>query len=496
MRKSGILLSISSLPSKYGIGDLGKGAYRFVDFLAASYQAYWQILPYFPTDFVGSSPYSSCSAFAGNINYIDLEAISRFIDIDLATLECLENRCIDYNKVISVKNTVLKEAALNFLHRASEDEIKKFEKFRKSASYWLLDFSSFVVFKNYYSRSESLEAFNVLFSREILKRDNRALAKLREVLDVDIKVQQVLQYFFFSQFKDLKRYANSAGVSIIGDIPIFVSYDSADVWAHQKYFKLKFDASKDKVTGAPPDYLYREGQLWGNTAYNWKALKKDSYEWWINRIDFLQKYVDIVKIDHFRGFVSTWEVDARETNAIKGHWVRCPGKDFLKHLLSKINNLRIWVEDLGSGFEDTFKLRDYFNFPGMKVMQFAFDFDAKNPYLPHNYIRNCIVYTGIYDNNTTREFISSLDDKHKRYIFDYFNTDEDSVVWDMIRGAMASVSDSVIIPMQDYLDLEGEFRMNIPGTVFNSWTFKMLNSDLTDNLSKKISDITKLYGRI
>ncbi|UER67364.1 4-alpha-glucanotransferase [Borrelia sp. BU AG58] len=495
MRKSGILLSISSLPSRYGIGDLGKGAYRFVDFLAASSQTYWQILPYAPTDFVGS-PYSSCSAFAGNINYIDLEAIARFIDIDLSTIECLESRCVDYNRIRRVKEDVLKKAALNFLHRATEGEMKKFEKFTKAASYWLLDFSSFVAFKDYYSNSGSSEAFNVLFSREILKRDSKALSKLREAFDIDIKIQQVLQYFFFSQFKALKSYANAAGISIIGDMPIFVSYDSADVWAHQKYFKLKFDASKDKVTGVPPDYFSREGQLWGSSAYNWKALRKDNYEWWINRIGFLQKYVDIVRIDHFRGFVSTWEVDAGETTAIKGHWVKCPGKDFLKHLLGKIDNLKIWVEDLGEDLEDTFKLRDYFNFPGMKVMQFAFDFDAKNPYLPHNYVRNCIVYTGTHDNNTTRGFIDSLDDKLKMYIFDYFNTDEDSVVWGMIRGAMASVADSVIVPIQDYLCLGADFRMNTPGTIFNNWTFKMLDSDLTDALSKKISDITKLYGRI
>ncbi|WP_445435838.1 4-alpha-glucanotransferase [Candidatus Borreliella tachyglossi] len=493
-RKSGILLNISSLPSKYGIGDLGKEAYKFVDFLAASSQTYWQILPYSPTDFAGS-PYSSCSAFAGNINYIDLDALHRFIDIDLSTLENLSDRHVDYSR-LKVKEVTLREAALNFLHRATDDEMKKFEKFRKAAAYWLLDFSSFIVFKEHFSKLKtSSEPFNVLFNREILKRDINALTALREILEVDIKIQQVLQYFFFSQFESLKRYANRAGIRIVGDIPIFVSYDSADVWAHQKYFKLRFDASKDKVTGVPPDYFSKEGQLWGNSAYNWKVLSKDRYKWWVNRINFLKGYVDIIRIDHFKGFVSTWEVDAGETTAIRGKWVRCPGKEFLKHLLSEINNLKIWVEDLGGDLGDTFKLRDFFDFPGMKVMQFAFDFNSDNPYLPHNYVKNCIVYTGTHDNNTTRGFINSIDDDHKKYIFDYFNTDEDSVIWDMIRGAMASVADSVIIPMQDYLDLGSEFRMNTPNTIFHNWTFRLLGSDLSADLSKQISHITKLYGR-
>ncbi|AHH03125.1 4-alpha-glucanotransferase [Borrelia nietonii YOR] len=490
-RKSGILLNISSLPSKYGIGDLGKGAYKFIDFLVASSQSYWQILPYSPSDFIGF-PYSSYSAFAGNINYIDLSAIDRFIDVSLSTLECLEDRYVDYDK-LKAKEVVLKNAALNFLRRATVDEMHAFEKFKKSAAYWLLDFASFIAFKEYYSKFQSPQTFNLLFSKEILKRDTKSLTKLRETLEVEIEIQQVLQYFFFSQFKALKRYANTAGIKIVGDIPIFVSYDSADVWAHQKYFKLKFDASKDKVTGVPSGCLSRKEYLWGNAAYNWKALRKDNYAWWVNRIDFLRKYVDIVRIDYFRGFVSTWEVAAEESSALSGRWVKCPGKDFFKHVLNEINDLEIWVEDLVRDRGDTFRLRDYFGFPGTRIMQFAFDFDSNNLYLPHNYIRNCVVYTGSHENNTIREFVSSIDNKHKKYIFDYFNTSEDTFVWDMIRGAMASVANSVIIPMKDYLDLIADFRMNMSDTMLDN--FRILSSDLSVDLSKKISNITKLYGR-
>ncbi|AAX17503.1 4-alpha-glucanotransferase [Borrelia turicatae] len=490
-RKSGILLNISSLPSKYGIGDLGRGAYKFIDFLADSSQGYWQILPYSPPSFL-EFPYSSYSAFAGNINYIDLNAIDRFIDIDLGTFECLEDRYVDYDK-LKAKEVILRNAALNFLHRATIDEIHAFEKFKKSAAYWLLDFSSFVAFKEYYSKFQSSQAFNLLFSREILKRDAKALAKLRETLEVEINIQQVLQYFFFSQFKALKKYANNAGIKIVSDIPIFVSYDSADVWAHQKYFKLRFDASKDKVTGVPPDCLFSKKYLWGNAAYNWKALRKDDYVWWINRIDFLRKYVDIVRIDYFRGFVSTWEVSAEESLLFGGQWVKCPGKDFFKQILNEINDLEIWVEDLVKDRGDTFRLRDYFGFPGTKMMQCAFDFDSANIYLPHNYIRNCVVYTGTHESNTIRGFINSVDNEHKKYIFDYFNTSENAIVWDMIRGAMASVANSVIIPMKDYLDLVADFSMNISDAMLNN--FRILSGDLSDDLSKKISDITKLYGR-
>ncbi|BCR21603.1 4-alpha-glucanotransferase [Borrelia sp. HM] len=491
-RKSGILLNIGSLPSKYGIGDLGQGAYKFIDFLAASSQSYWQILPYSPPDFLGS-PFPSCSAFAGNINYIDLNTISRFIDMDLSTLECLKSRYIDYDN-LRAKEIVLRSAALNFLCRATIEELNAFEKFKKSAAYWLLDFASFVVFKDYYSKFKSPNPFNLLFSREILKRDTKALARLRENLEIEIQLQQVLQYFFFSQLKSLKKYANNAGIKIIGDMPIFVSYDSADVWAYQKYFKLKFDASKDKITGMPPGCFSKKEYLWGNAAYNWKALKKDGYEWWINRISFLSKYVDIIRMDYFKGFVSTWEISVKESSVFSGRWVKCPGKDFFKHVLkNKLSHLKIWVEDLGEDLGDTFKLRDYFNFPGTKVMQLAFDSDSKNIYLPHNYVRNCVVYTGTRDSYTIRGFIDSIGIEYKKYIFDYFNTSEDAIVWDMIKSAIASVADNVIIPMQDYLDVNIDLRMHMPDIIFNN--FRIFNDDLSDDLSKKISYITKLYGR-
>ncbi|WP_024654095.1 4-alpha-glucanotransferase [Borrelia persica] len=493
-RKSGVLLSISSLPSKYGIGDLGRGAYEFIDFLVDSSQSYWQILPYAFSNCEEFS-YLSCSAFAGNISYIDLNAIDRFIDMDLNTFGCFEDRCIDYEK-IKAKNVVLRNAALNFLRRATIDEMYTFEKFKKSAAYWLLDFSSFVAFKEYYCKFQEPQTFNLLFSREVLKRDTKALMKFRETLSLEINIQQVLQYFFFSQLQALKKYANSVGIKIISDIPIFMSYDSADVWAHQKYFKLKFDASKDKVTGVPPGHLSGQEYLWGNAAYNWKALRKDDYVWWINRIDFMHKYVDIIKFDYFRGFVSTWEVSAQEflLYSNSGQWVKCPGKDFFGTVLDKIDDLEIWVGDLVNARGDVFRLRDYFNFPGTIVMQFAFDFDPKNLCLPHNYVKNCIVYTSTNESDTIRKFVNSIDDKHKEYIFDYLNTNEDSVVWDMIRGAMASVADNVIIPMEDYLEQVIDLKINMSGTIVSD--FRILSSDLTIDLSKKISNITKLYGRI
>ncbi|AFI30945.1 4-alpha-glucanotransferase [Borrelia crocidurae] len=492
-RKSGILLSISSLPSKYGIGDLGKGAYEFVDFLASSSQSYWQILSYSLPNCLGV-PYLSCSAFAGNISYIDLNAIDRFIDVDLGTFGCLEDRYIDYDK-LKTKNIILRDAALNFLHRATIDEMYAFEKFKKSAAYWLLDFSSFVAFREYYCRFQDPQTFNLLFSKEILKRDPKALIRLREILNVEINIQQVLQYFFFSQFKALKRYARNVGIKIISDMPIFMFYDSADVWAHQKYFKLKFDASKDKVTGMPSGNLSYKKYLWGNAAYNWKALRKDDYVWWINRIGFMHKYVDIIKFDYFRGFVSAWEISEREFSiySSSGQWVKCPGKDFFRNVLSEINDLEIWVEDLLEDRGDSFRLRDYFNFPETRIMQFAFDFDSKNLCLPHNYIKNCVVYTSTNESNTIRQFINSVDDEHREYIFNYFNTNEDFVVWDMIRGAMSSVADNVIVSMEDYLDHVVDHK-NVSGSMLND--FRILSSDLSTDLSKKISNITKLYGRI
>lgn len=492
-RKSGIMLNISSLPSKYGIGDLGKGAYKFIDFLFASSQSYWQMFAYSPIDFTRSPPYSIFSAFAGNVYYIDLEALDKFIDSDLNLLKENETRYSDLKK-ISFKDKFLKEAALNFINRASVDEVRSFEKFKKKSSYWLLDFASFVAFKEYFLK-DSRDAFNVIFDRGILKRNEKDLFKLRNILSKEIKVQEVLQYFFFSQFQALKRYANDKGIELVMNVPLFIAYDSADVWAHQKYFKLRFDASKDKVAGISPDYFLEQEQAWDSPAYSWNVLKKVNYEWWVKRIEILRKYVDVIKIDHFRGFVSTWEVSVGEAYAFNGLWVKSPGRDFFNFILNEIKDLKIWVEDFENDLEDASRLRDFFNFSGMRIMKLAFDFDSDNQNLPHNYTKNCIVYTGIGDNGTIREFVNSLDDLHKKYIFDYLNTNEDFVVWGMIRSAMSSVSDNVIIPMQDYISLGDKFSVNIPKNTLNNWIFRLLESDLDATLSKNISFITRLYGR-
>ncbi len=308
-------------------------------------------------------------------------------------------------------------------------------------------------------------------------------------------MQEVLQYFFFSQFQALKRYANDKGIELIMNVPFFIAYDSADVWAYQKYFKLRFDASKDKIAGISPDYFLEQEQAWDSAAYSWNVLKKFKYEWWSKRIGVLRKYADIIKIDHFRGFVSTWEVSAGESYAFNGLWVKSPGRDFFNFILNEIKDLKIWVEDFQNDLEDVSRLRDFFNFPGMKIMNLAFDFDSSNQNLPHNYIKNCIVYTGSGDNDTIREFINSLDDLHKKYIFDYLNTNENFVVWDMIRSAMGSVSDNVIVPMQDYINLGDKFSANVPKSTLDNCIFRLLESDLDATLSQNISFITRLYGR-
>jgi len=493
-RVSGILLPITSLPSQFGIGDLGKGAYKFVDFLKDTKQSFWQILPLNPTEsFYFNSPYHGTSAFAGNTLFISPEILFEEGLLEKGNLENLpqfSNDKVEFDKVIELKKSFFEIAFGKFKIKSLRYE---FEDFCLNNSSWLDDFALFRALKGRFGVSwgDWLE--------ELRDRNSQALNAVKGELSEEIEKVKFLQFIFDKQWKALKEYANENGVHIIGDIPFYVDYDSVDVWVHPELFKLNENRKPYAVGGVPPDCFSSTGQLWGNPVYNWDKFREDKYEWWVKRFGRALETVDIIRIDHFRGFVAYWEVKAEEKTAINGEWVNVPSYDFFNTLLKRFVSLPAIAEDPGIITTDVKEVMKHFGFPGMKVLLFAFgDDNPHNPYLPHMYEKNCVVYTGTHDNNTVKGwFEKEAKEDEKLRFFKYIGKEVsvNEVNWEFIKLAMSSISDISIIPLQDILGLGEEGRMNIPGTIKDNWRFRFSENALIDSVKEKLLNLTQMYGR-
>lgn len=493
-RSSGILLHPSSLPGRYGIGDLGDYAYRFVDYLVSASQRYWQVLPLSPTSY-GDSPYQSPSTFAGNANLISfdkLKALGWLTDADLADVPDFPTHTVDYGWVIDYHNKKLELAYRGFLERANDGYKQAFRQWVERQAFWLEDYALFAAIKNENGGVAWVEWAN---DAEMLYQA-AALDTARQRLADQIEMYRFFQWVFFAQWDELKTYANQQGVKIVGDIPIFVAHDSADVWANRQYFYLDEKGKPTIVAGVPPDYFSATGQRWGNPLYNWDALKADGYDWWVKRVQATLSLVDLIRIDHFRGFEDYWEIPASEETAIKGKWVKGPNIDFFNVLKERLGELPIIAEDLGQITEAVEKLRDDLGLPGMKIIQFAWS-DPDNDFLPHNYSTpNCIAYTGTHDNNTTLGwFTGEAKDGEKQYFTGYVGHDITEPHWEMIRLGMMSVAHTFIAPMQDILGFGTDTRMNMPGREMGNWGWRF-TPDWFDHPAKdRLKHLTHVYGR-
>jgi 4-alpha-glucanotransferase len=494
-RGSGILLHITSLPSPYGIGDFGGGAYRFVDFLYEAGQCFWQFLPLGPTcGIFGNSPYSSFSTFAGNPLLISPE---RLVEDGLLSRSDIKtgrfpNKKVDYKRVSEYKNRMLHTA----YKRNKESLINdyEFKRFCDEHSYWLDDYCLFISLKRHFNGIEWGR-----WPKELRDRDENALVSWRERLKDDIIKEMFFQFVFFNQWNRLRSYCEEKNIQVIGDVPIYVNYDSADVWANSDLFKLDGEKQPVSVAGVPPDYFSSTGQLWGHPVYNWNLLRETGYSWWIKRLEHNIKLFHMFRLDHFRGFVAYWEVKAGNRTAINGRWIKAPAVDFFNALFRHFTHLPMIAEDLGVITPDVREVMNMFGFPGMKVLLFAFGEDiATNPYAPHNHIKNCVIYTGTHDNNTIKGwFRRELSPEDKKRLSRYIgrNVTERTVHWDLIRLAMLSVADMVIIPMQDFLGLGERARMNLPARKDGNWSWRLESEQLNPGLTRMISEIVMIYGR-
>lgn len=507
-RSAGILLHPTSLPGSYGIGELGDEAFNFIDYLAAAKQTLWQILPLGPTGY-GDSPYASFSSFAGNPLLISLRKLQQAGDISAETLTdapYFPMDSVDFGRLIPWKLNILHRAATRFLHHADAARMEKYEQFCAAEQWWLDDFALFMAVKAYFDAKARREGvFGAMWSnywdRDIALREPDAVARWQSQLAEEISVQKVLQFYFFSQWDALHRYANENGIRIIGDIPIFVAPDSADVWANRELFRLDEIGQPTVVAGVPPDYFSKTGQLWGNPLYNWKKMTENGYEWWVKRISATLKMVDIVRIDHFRGFAAYWEIPAGEKTAINGRWVQAPGDDFFTTIQKTLGELPIIAEDLGVVTEDVVTLRDKFGFPGMKVLQFAFDAGesggkgATNAFLPHNFLPHAVVYTGTHDNDTTLGWYEKRTEAEKDLVRRYLGRPDHDIAWEFIRLAMASVAQFAVIPFQDVLALGTNARMNTPSVLGGNWQWRFRAEALNDWTAGRLREMVELYGR-
>lgn len=495
-RGSGILLHITSLPSSYGIGDLGQAAYTFVDFLGETGQSYWQILPLNLTCIhYGNSPYSSYSAFAGNPLLVSPEQMVEegfLLQSDIVNHPTFPAKKVNYQKVTGYKYKILSIAYER--SKATLQKDPEFQRFCRENSSWLDDYVLFMALKEYFQGVEWCNWPDGL-------RDRRAgvINEWQHKLKESVVRLRFFQYLFFRQWYTLKEYCSKRNIQIIGDVPIYVNYDSSDVWAHQEIFKLDENRRPLFVTGVPPDYFSSTGQLWGHPVYDWNVLKDNRYVWWIKRIEHNVKLFHLFRLDHFRGFVGYWEIPAHEKNAINGKWEKSPAKDFFRTLLKHFPFLPIIAEDLGVITPDVRDITNLFGFPGMRVLLFAFGEDVStNPYAPHNYIRNCVAYTGTHDNNTIKGWFHREADaecKKRLSLYVGHNVSENSVHWELIRLAMGSVADLVIIPMQDFLGLGEAARMNLPSSPKGNWEWRFTKEKITPSLLKKLAEITRIYGR-
>lgn len=490
-RASGVLLHVTSLPSQYGIGDLGKSAYEFVDFLVLAKQSYWQVLPINQTGY-GDSPYQCLSAFAGNVNLISPE---KLVEEELLDTESIRQvpkfpKKLDFSLVNRFKRKILREAFENFRRRACPKLKMLFEEFCFENAYWLEDYALYRAIKSSYDE-KSWQDWDVEFKL----RNPLAIERVYKELSETILEHKFYQFVFFKQWKELKNYANQNRIKIIGDVPIFVALDSADVWSNQNQFKLNKDGSPKVVAGVPPDYFSRTGQLWGNPVYEWDKMLSDGFTWWKNRIRFNLQIFDVLRIDHFRGFVSVWEIPANEKTAENGKWTDSKGFELFSAIKETFGKLLIIVEDLGAITPEVENLRDSFGFPGMKILQYAWSADSSNSYLPHNYPRNCVVYPGTHDNDTVVGwFLSLKNEKERSFCLKYLNSDGKEIHWDFIRTALSSVANLAIFQMQDLLGLGSEARMNTPATQTGNWKWRC--EDFPKEVAQKLAEMTEIYGRI
>ncbi len=488
MRESGILMHISSLPSPYGIGTLGKAAYEFVDFLKAAHQHYWQVLPVNPTSY-GDSPYQSPSAFAGNPYFIDLDLLCEEGLLERREIENYffgENpACVDYGRIFENRYPVLRTAFARF------EPDGEYQAFVEKNSDWLSDYALYMAVKEH----NHFKCW-LYWDEDIRMREPDAVKEYREKLSRNIEFYQFLQYEFYKQWANLKRYANENGIKLIGDMPIYVALDSSEVWTEGELFLLDENKFPIKVAGCPPDAFAPKGQLWGNPLYDWERMQKEGYAWWIRRISMAMELYDMVRIDHFRGFESYYTIAYGREDATEGTWEKGPGIELFDAVKRALGDVNIIAEDLGFLTPQVHTMLEESGYPGMKVLQFAFDPYDDSEYLPHNYTRRCIAYTGTHDNDTILGWYDSANPEERRFASEYLHADRRVDFPDaFIRCVMSSVSDIVIVPIQDYLGLGSQARMNTPSTLGGNWTFRVRRQQLGEDVLWRIAQITSVYRR-
>lgn len=492
-RSSGILLHPSSLPGSYGIGDIGPQAHRWIDFLAEAGFTLWQVLPLGPTGY-GDSPYQCFSAFAGNPYLVSPEALladGLLEPQDLAGRPVFASGKVDYGAVIPWKISVLDRAHERYQMTATPELKAELNDFRVTNASWLDDFALFMALKD-----EHQGAPWPTWEKPLRQRDLLALAQARQRLSQQLDRQVFRQFLFFRQWAKLRAHAIEKNIQLIGDIPIFVAHDSSDVWAHPELFYLDDNGVPTVVAGVPPDYFSATGQLWGNPLYRWDVHTKSGYAWWLERIKAVLNLVDFIRMDHFRGFAGYWEVPGTEKTAIKGRWVPAPGKDLFRVVRQVLGDLPLLAEDLGVITPDVVELRESFDLPGMKVLQFGFAGGPDDPFLPHHYPVNCVAYTGTHDNDTARGWYERVTEEERAIYRRYLNRTGSEVAWDLIRACWNSVAVFALAPMQDFLDLGNEARMNYPGFPSGNWTWRMPEEALSESLKARMRDLNFLSSRL
>lgn len=493
MRECGILLPVASLPSRYGIGAFSKEAYEWIDSLKQAGQSVWQVLPFGPTGY-GDSPYQSVSTFAGNPYFIDLETL---IDKKLLTKEECEScdwggseSYVDYEKMYLSRYKLLRKA----YERADLKNDPDYMVFLKKEKDWLLDYCLFMAIKNAQNGKCWID-----WPEELKDRHSKAVKEAEKELAEEVGFYSFQQYCFTTQWNKLKEYANEKGIQIIGDVPIYVALDSSDAWANPEMLQFDEDYNPKAVAGCPPDAFSESGQLWGNPLYDWKKLKKDNYGWWVQRMSHSLKLYDVVRIDHFRGFDEYYAIPYGDETAENGEWEKGPGMELFRALHKEIKELRVIAEDLGFLTESVLEMLKESGFPGMKVLQFAFDGSEDSSYLPYKYDSNCVVYTGTHDNETTKGWLENLQGHDLKFVREYINCYEQPVndcVWALIRTALSSVAELAIIPIQDYLCLGNEARMNAPSTLGDNWKWRLTKNQISETTLYHMREVTRIYGRL
>jgi 4-alpha-glucanotransferase len=492
-RLTGILLHPASLPSRGGIGDFGPAAYEFLDFLASARQGLWQVLPLGPPA-NGNSPYSSTSAFAGNPLLVSLERLAERGWIDRVRLNGLSASVgpIDYEQVHREKVPLLNQAAQNFLDTASGAAQSRFERFRRQNAWWLEDFVVYDALRNKYQK----QCWNE-WPRQLARRDAEALEKSRAELASEMNLRRVIQFFFYEQWRALRLYCAQKAIRVVGDIAIFVDYDSVDVWANRELFRLKDDLNPEVVSGVPPDAFSATGQRWGNPLYDWNAMRSEGYKWWVRRLGWATQTCDFIRLDHFRGFAQFWEIPATEPTAMNGHWVDGPKDELFNKLRQELGGLPFFAEDLGLITPDVYELRERHQIPGMAVLQFGFGDAGAHMYLPHRVTPDRVIYTGTHDNDTTVGWWKSgTSDQERRAVESYVGQAEDGINWAFIRAAQASAANFSIVPVQDVLGLGSEARLNTPSVKAGNYLWRYQPGSLKRDLAERLASLAEVTDRL